>query len=303
MAYRVRVSVQNMFVVKNSDGVLDSNSTCLISVVLKPSTKYSVSSEIPDVKFAIELIEVDQRYLDLGSKTFWSRYSPEGIRKVISTFFSISPLKSNISKRRANSPNRVKWADEKVFPQETTLDSNLSINDSEIIREDTSRRVETIEDIVMSPRKSPASLAKHLKHIAEMEDMLQALKVQLENEEFTEECISVKYDNKINFSEPTLENIIGISSALLDESTKLVKSDMVTEQKVQYSETEQIEESKFQPQIQPILLAHKPQLRPRGRIFELLIKNVSRDAALSPEEVEVMTLVVIYFILTITTYL
>lgn len=275
IAYRIRVSVQNMFIVKNADGILDSNSESAVSVVLKPSTKYPVASDMPAVKFAIELIEVDQRYKDLGSREFWSRYSPEGIRKVVPAIFSISSLKSSISKRRSNSPNRVKWADDEVSVQNIPFEPILSDDFKSVHKVTAIQEAEVTDNIVVSPKKSPAPLTKHLKHIAEMEDMLQALKIQLESSD----SISPEYNEEMFSAEPTLEKIIGVSSALLNESTKLVESDIVMEQKSKDLDPEQKPQSAF--------LAHKPQLRPRGRIFELLIKNVSRDASLSPEEIEV----------------
>lgn len=273
VAYRTRVSVQNMFVVKGGDGVLAPQESCRVSISSKPTTLYESSEDLPSVKFAVELLEVDDRLHELGAKTFWQRYSPEGRRVPVLTTCSVSSLKP-ISRKRAGSPSRVSWADES--PDELEKDSAAAS--------------------VMSPNAE-----KHKKHIAEMESILNDLKGQLASESPK----ARQGDGASAAPDVNLEDILKIGKALLRESVDLTKEPLQEPlQEQQHEETHpdspHRDAQRFQPRPAPVITAvpapaggvavasPKPFSKPRGRLFELMIKNVSRDQLLTAEEAEVI---------------
>lgn len=281
VAFRTRVSVQNMFVVQGGDGIVEGNDLCTISIAMKPSTIYESVEDIPVVKFAIELLEVDDRYRELGPKTFWKRYGPEGIRVSVLTSFQITNLRP--VRKRVSSPSKVTWADESA---------------------DESDRGSITSAVVA---KSP-NVEKHKKHIAEMESILNDLKGQLARESSKSRVSAEKdeYDSESSASlEPgnvNIEAILKIGKVLLKESVGLTADEESTQAALAEApaESQHRDASRFQtrppvintagkaeaPNVQPIV-SPKPFTKPRGRLFELMIKNVSRDQLLSTEEAEV----------------
>lgn len=256
IAFRTRVSAQNMFVVKHGDGVLEAGDSCRIHISSKPTTAYDLTDEIPAVKFAIDLLEVDNRFHELGAKTFWQRYSPEGVRHSIVANCSFSSLKP-VATRRFGSPSRVSWADESADESDKVVRS------------------------VVSPNPE-----KHRRHIAEMESILSDLKGQLSSD-------SVRTEGVEDTPEVNIEAILQIGKALLKESVDLTKeeSSVSTERHrdalrfQSQPEVDTIEQPSVQPAIS--VASPRPLSKPRGRLFELMIKNVSRDQLLTSEEAEV----------------
>lgn len=261
--------MQNMFVVENADGVLVAKETRRVSVSSKPTTIYESAEDVPTVKFAVELLQVDERYDELGPKVFWKRYSPEGLRVSVLTTFSVSNLKP-VARKRSGSPNRVSWADSTDRPEQASLS-------------------------VMSPNAE-----KHKKHIAEMESILNDLKGQLASEPPKE--------GQVEGVDVNIEDILKIGKALLKESVDLTKEEgiEVTPSETQSSsgaaEVRHADSERFQSRPAPLdvansndgsvsnvcsIAAPKPFTKPRGRLFELMVKNVSRDQLLTSEEAEV----------------
>ena len=72
VAYRIRVSVQNRFVLRPSEGVLDAGQSVSVSVILKgfPSP-VDIPSDGILAKFAVEFLECDDSYYVMGVKSFW----------------------------------------------------------------------------------------------------------------------------------------------------------------------------------------------------------------------------------------
>ena len=99
VAFRILVSVPNIFVLKTSNGVMDPAQKLSIPVVLKvfPS---SIDSDQPLAKFAIELLECDDSYYIMGSKSFWKVNSTSAVRRTVLS----KALQSNFVSNETRSP-------------------------------------------------------------------------------------------------------------------------------------------------------------------------------------------------------
>ena len=71
VAYRIRVSVQNKFVLRPSEGVLEAGQSGSVGVVLKGFPSSDIPSDGVLAKFAVELLDCDDSYYVMGSKSFW----------------------------------------------------------------------------------------------------------------------------------------------------------------------------------------------------------------------------------------
>ena len=267
IVFRTRVSVQNIFILKGGEGVLQGHQSCRVVIYMKDSNMYESIEDIPVIKFAVELLEYDNRYDELGPTEFWKRYSAESIRKPVLTNFQISSIKQ--TRKRSSSPKRLSWADES---------SNTAEKD-------------------MQDPFSPGA-EKHKKHIAEMEIILNGLKRQLAKE-------SSPNDNNIELStyngstalksDVNIEEILKIGNALLKKSVGIINENssdpteataIITEEKPTESSEVEIDLKHEVADIHQVA-SPKPFSKPRGRLFELMIKNVSRDQLLTSEEAEV----------------
>jgi hypothetical protein len=87
VAYRVRVSVPNLFVLQSSEGVLDPAQKLSIPVVLKafPSGADGGgdSDASPLAKFAIEFLECEEEYYTLGGKAYWRGHADGAVKRTV----------------------------------------------------------------------------------------------------------------------------------------------------------------------------------------------------------------------------
>lgn len=89
-AFRIRVSIPNIFVLKNNEGVLDPGQKLSIPVALKSFPPSDIlDSDGILAKFAIEFLECSEDYYLMGAKAFWkanegSHYSKKIVSKAIS---------------------------------------------------------------------------------------------------------------------------------------------------------------------------------------------------------------------------
>ena len=83
LVYRVRVSVQNKFIIKSGEGVIEGGQQLSVSVVLKSFPSELPSDGSPLAKFAVEFLECDDGYYTEGSKSFWSSRGGSAIRKSV----------------------------------------------------------------------------------------------------------------------------------------------------------------------------------------------------------------------------
>jgi hypothetical protein len=84
VAYRVRVSVPNLFVLQSSEGVLDPAQKLSVPVVLKAFPAMSSDEEeVAIAKFAVECLECDDDYYIMGAKAFWKTHSDKAVRSAV----------------------------------------------------------------------------------------------------------------------------------------------------------------------------------------------------------------------------
>lgn len=82
IAFRILVSVPNLFVLKTSDGVMDPAQKLSIPVILKKIPP-SVDVDQPLAKFAVEFLECDDSYYIMGSKSYWKVNSANAVRRSV----------------------------------------------------------------------------------------------------------------------------------------------------------------------------------------------------------------------------
>ena len=73
MAFRIRVSVTKLFILKITEGVLEPTQKLSIPVVLKSFPAIVNSNELL-AKFAVEYIDCDDDYYMMGPKAFWKSH-------------------------------------------------------------------------------------------------------------------------------------------------------------------------------------------------------------------------------------
>ena len=84
IAFKIRVSVQNMFSLPEPSGVLMGGEVKRVSVLMRESSEYKTTDSIPKAKFLVELVPVDDGYNTLGPKGFWaSKNAKEIVKKQI----------------------------------------------------------------------------------------------------------------------------------------------------------------------------------------------------------------------------
>lgn len=81
MAFKVRVSVQNMFSLPDAGGVLMGGEVKRLPVIMRESSEYTTVESVPKAKFLVELVPADDRYNTLGPKGFWSSKNAKEIVK------------------------------------------------------------------------------------------------------------------------------------------------------------------------------------------------------------------------------
>jgi hypothetical protein len=97
VAYRIRTSVPNLFVLQSSEGVLDPAQKLSIPVVLKAFPSGADGGGDPDAsplaKFAIEFLECDDSYYTAGVKKFWKNIKgSQHCKKILSVAISKARL-------------------------------------------------------------------------------------------------------------------------------------------------------------------------------------------------------------------
>lgn len=92
VAYKVRVSVKNVFSLPDSGGVLMSGEQRALQVILKDSTQFDSVDSIPKAKFLVEMILADDGYNILGAKSFWDSKNGKNIikKQILSEYQLIS---------------------------------------------------------------------------------------------------------------------------------------------------------------------------------------------------------------------
>lgn len=81
VAFKIRVSVKNMFTLPDAGGILMGGEQKALSVIMKASSDYKSVDAIPKAKFLVELVSADDGYSLLGPKSFWESKSPKDILK------------------------------------------------------------------------------------------------------------------------------------------------------------------------------------------------------------------------------
>ena len=67
--------------VKEGDGVLTGSNSCKIRILFRPSLYFD--GDFPEIKFAVDLLEVDETYSDITAKKFWKENVTFSIRKTV----------------------------------------------------------------------------------------------------------------------------------------------------------------------------------------------------------------------------
>jgi hypothetical protein len=90
VAFKIRVSVKNVFTLPDAGGVLMGGEQKALPVIMKDSHQYRSVDAIPKAKFLIELVPADDGYNMLGSKCFWeSKSSKDIIKKQILSEYQV----------------------------------------------------------------------------------------------------------------------------------------------------------------------------------------------------------------------
>ena len=108
LVYRIRTSVPNLFVLKNSEGVLESSQKISIPVVLKyfPSTGNVGSGGDLLAKFAVEFLECRDDYYIMGSKEYWQAKSSHVVCKKVESRTTVpkTTADNSITKKVESTP-------------------------------------------------------------------------------------------------------------------------------------------------------------------------------------------------------
>jgi hypothetical protein len=83
VAFRIRVSVPNVFIVKTSEGVLEPTQKLDVPVVLKTFPSELPTDDSPLAKFALEFLECDDEYYLSGAKAYWASHGANAVRKSV----------------------------------------------------------------------------------------------------------------------------------------------------------------------------------------------------------------------------
>ena len=81
IAFKIRVSVKNVFTLPDAGGVLMGGEQKALPVIMKDSHQYRTIESIPKAKFLVELVPADDGYNILGAKGFWEAKSAKDIVK------------------------------------------------------------------------------------------------------------------------------------------------------------------------------------------------------------------------------
>ena len=81
MAFKIRVSVKNVFTLPEAGGLLMGGEQRALSVIMKASSEFKSVDAVPKAKFLVELVSADDGYSILGPKTFWESKKPKDVIK------------------------------------------------------------------------------------------------------------------------------------------------------------------------------------------------------------------------------
>lgn len=70
---------------------MDRHQSCSIAIATKPSSSYVSTANIPVVKFAIELVEADERYFEQEAREYWNENGAHSIRKSLTAHCTVQP--------------------------------------------------------------------------------------------------------------------------------------------------------------------------------------------------------------------
>ena len=136
VAYTIKVSVSGLFVIPESDGVIEPEKSIIVAVKLKSFPKITSldqSRKRSDggsvlAKFAIDLMDTDDSYYSNGPKVFWSQNTNKSIRRSVS---SVAVPTKNVAKNKESTP--VKNAASKVWAQSSSSFEAFSFQDDDKI--------------------------------------------------------------------------------------------------------------------------------------------------------------------------